>query len=99
MNTDNFKYDGLPDSLIGGMQRWIEDGIPTGDFLTAVLEDSLSRAFGRADDLNRAAMFSIVSWIYNEAPGCCWGSKEKVKAWYMRRGFNKQNLPPREGLK
>jgi len=31
--------------------------------------------------VNRAALFEIVSWFYNEAPAQCWGSKERYVSW------------------
>jgi hypothetical protein len=73
-------YDRLPENLRGGMRRYIEHGIKPGDFLTAVLEDSLTRAFGQADSRNQARMFEIASWMYNECPPL-WGSAQKVKDW------------------
>ncbi len=40
---------------------------------------------GRADDTNRGRMFDIVAFLYNEAPGACWGSREKVQKWLDER--------------
>ncbi len=74
-------YNKLPEPLQGGLQRYIENRIEPGGFLRAVLENDLAGAFGRADILNRARMFEIVSWLYNEAPSICWGSREAVKRW------------------
>lgn len=73
---------GVPEQNRTGLAWWIVDGLQPGGFLTAVLENNLSQAFARADPINRAAMFQIVSFLYNEAPGPCWGSPEKVRAWY-----------------
>lgn len=78
-------YDKLPENLRFGARRWIEDGILPGDFLTAVIENNLTEAFSRADDENTLRMRSIVSWWYNEAPGMCWGNKEKIKHWAEAR--------------
>ena len=74
-------YDGLPDHIRGGMQRYVENRVSPGGFLTAVLCNDLRESFARADDINRLRMFDIVSWLYNEAPSPCWGSPEKVKNW------------------
>jgi hypothetical protein len=74
-------YEIYPGNTAGGAKRWIENRIKPGDFLTAVIENNLAEALGRADEDNRAAIFKIVSWWYNEAPSPCWGSPEKVKAW------------------
>ena len=70
-----------PPQIIDGIRRYVDERIPPGGFLTAVLENDLKEAFGRADDGNIAAMFGIVAYCYNEIPGVCWGSPERVKAW------------------
>jgi hypothetical protein len=80
-------YVKLPFNLRGGTQRYIEQGIPPGSFLTAVLENKLKESFIAADDENRDGMFHIVSWFYNEAPLACWGSPEKVAAWKEAGGL------------
>ena len=77
-------YDGLPESLHGGMRRYIEDHIETGGFLRAVLSNDLRLALVFADSDNLRDLYAIVSWVYNEAPGNCWGSPAKVAAWIAR---------------
>ena len=72
---------GIPDYTMGALENYIEKRLPPGGFLTAVLEDRLSGAFGRADPSNLSALREIVRWIYMNAPGDCWGSPEKVDAW------------------
>jgi hypothetical protein len=79
--TQCIDYELLPQSLRGGMRRYIEDGVIPGSFLVAVLSDSLSDAMGRADEANRKRLYDIVSFVCNEAPGDCWGSRATVKAW------------------
>jgi hypothetical protein len=61
--------------------RWASRGIEPGGFLMAVLTNDLKEAMGRADAYNRASLFSIVSFCYNELPSPCWGSPDKVKVW------------------
>ena len=70
-----------PQRTLDGIRRYVNDRIPPGHFLTAVLSNDLRGAFSRADDENRAAMFAIVSYCYNEIPGACWGSPEAVGEW------------------
>ena len=74
-------YSGLPEHLRGGMQRYIEHGIPPGGFLTAVLENDLAGAFGRADNTSLAALHDIVRWAHWVMPAGAWGSPAKVQAW------------------
>lgn len=75
------EYSGLPAVLRGGMQRFIELRLRPGDFLFAVLSDSLTKAVFAADAENLARLPEIARWVYNEAPPMCWGSEEKVRAW------------------
>ena len=38
-----------------------------------------------ADETNRARMFDIVKWFYNEAPMESWGSRERMAGWMHRQ--------------
>jgi hypothetical protein len=78
----------LPNTnLQGGIWRYVMLGIEPGGFLRAVLENDLLESFGRADEDNRACLFGICSWMYNNAPMECRGSPAKVKAWLDKGGF------------
>lgn len=83
MNIDGseINYDKLPEGLRGCVRRYITERVTPGGFLQAVICNDLRESFGRADDINRACLFEIVCWFYNNAPGQCWGSPEKAKAW------------------
>jgi len=76
-----YDYSGLPEGLRNGMKRYVEDGIRPGGFLTACLENNLTGAVNRADATNLPRLQDIVRWLYNEAPGSCWGSVDQVHAW------------------
>jgi hypothetical protein len=78
----------IPDRMMGGIERYIQHGIPPGDFLTAVICNDLKEAVGRADDENIEQLPAFVSYFYNEAPSPCWGSEEKMNDWMAR--FEKQ---------
>lgn len=71
----------VPEHLADGLRDYIVDRIETGGFLRAVLENDLREACARADEVSRAFLFDIVSFLYNEAPSTCWGSPERVAAW------------------
>lgn len=77
----------LPDHIRESVDRYIRKGCPVGDFLTAVICNNLSESFQRADDINQERMFDIVRFFYIEAPGLCWGSKEKMKHWIEIGGW------------
>ena len=78
-------YSGLPDHIRAGFKIYIEDHRLPGDFITACLENNLNRAFAYADGINRERLRDVVLFLHNEAPGNCWGSQEKVKAWVKAR--------------
>lgn len=90
MNEDRLK-ELVPDHMHQGLRLWIEQGVLPGGFMTAVLENDLKEALARADHINRECLFNIVSFLYNFAPGPCWGSPEKVSAWENR--FNDSRAP------
>ena len=71
----------IPEITRESIDAWVHDARPTGGFLRAVLENNLREAFARADHENSAAMHDIVSYLYNEFPGLCWGSPESVAEW------------------
>jgi len=76
----------IPERTLDGIKRYVEDRIPPGGFLTAMLENNLTESFGRADKENREALYEIVGYVYNKTPSVCWGSPEKVKKWLKREG-------------
>lgn len=81
VETYTFRGFHIPGYMMGGLKRYIENHIPPGDFLTAIICNDLFEAVGRADDVNAANIPAYVGYFYNEAPSACWGSKEKMKAW------------------
>ena len=81
-------YSRIPTHMREGTQRYIENGIPPGDFLRALVENDLFGAMGKADDVNQRAMFYWCVFFYNEAPSGCFGSPQKVAAWIASGGLN-----------
>ena len=63
------------------LDRYGQIGVPTGDFLKAVLSNDLFDAYARADRENINDLPEIVQYIFNELPMKSWGSREKVEAW------------------
>ena len=76
-----YNYAKLPEGIQDGMQRYIENGIPAGHFLSNVLCNDLHGAVSYADSTNIKLLPDIVKWLYNEAPLGCWGSAETVNGW------------------
>ena len=79
-----FRRFTVADHMLDSLKRYTEKHHPVGDFLTAVLENNLSEAVGKADDYNLINLPAFVGYLYNEAPSECWGSKEKVKEWLSK---------------
>jgi hypothetical protein len=71
----------VPVALLDGLELYATRGVPTGDFLRAVLSNDLRMAVGRADDRSLAALREIVMFTYNEMPPLCQGSPERVASW------------------
>ncbi len=74
----------IPERMMGGIKRYIENGILPGSFLKAVIQNNLSDAVGQADDENLQNLPAYVGYFYNEAPFNCWGSKTKMEKWVER---------------
>jgi hypothetical protein len=74
----------IPKNMHGGILRYVEHGILPGDFLRAVISNDLREACSRADDINLHNLPAYVSFFYNNTPGSCWGSREKMMAWHTR---------------
>lgn len=86
-------YSKLPGHICYGMFRWIEFGNVPGQWMCYLLTNDLVHTWGFADATNRERMGDIISFIYNEAPGPCWGSQEKIDAWAEQGGARGDNLP------
>lgn len=93
-DTAGLDYSGLPTHIQGGVRHYIEHGDPVGYFLTQVIQNNLSGALSQADEINRARIFDIVSWFYNEAPGQCWGSPDNMHAWMAQQQADTREEAP-----
>ncbi len=66
----------IPYYTIEGLENYLFDKVPVGHFLSAVLDNDLFEAVGRADDENSKALRDIVRLIYNGMPGAARRRKE-----------------------
>ena len=78
--------DLIPEHMRAGMERYMEQGVPPGHFLTALLSNDLMEAMGRADDINRESLHDYCRWLCNYAPAGSFGSPEAVKEWINSNG-------------
>ena len=75
------QYYCIPERTIETLKRYVDQRNEPGQFVRAVLENNLKESMARADLDNRVCMFEIVQYVYNELPGICWGTPEKVHKW------------------
>jgi hypothetical protein len=71
----------IPHYMWGGIGRYVLFGIAPGDFLTAVINNDLKEAVGRADLANQATLAGYVKFFFNHVPSNCWGYPGAVKDW------------------
>lgn len=76
-----FHHFYVPDRMMAGLRRYVDDGIAPGSFLEAVICNDLRSAVASADEENMRNLPAFVSWLYNEAPGGSWGSEANMEAW------------------
>lgn len=80
---DSFEAHGkhIPVHCRDGLARYLTYGTIPGNFLCAVLTNDLGRACAAADLENQQALFTYVSFLYNQTPSTCWGSEQKFNKW------------------
>lgn len=78
------QYCLIPSYTLEALHGYINEGIPTGGFLEAVLSDKLFEAVRCADLKNLAALQALTFYIYNECPSKSWGSAERVEDYIDR---------------
>lgn len=71
----------VPEGLRDGLQLYLDEHIQPGHFLTAVLQNDMKEAMGRADLRSRVGLFDIIGYLYNHAPAPAWGGKKQVELW------------------
>lgn len=75
----------VSEDVVAALERYVKRAISPGQFLRAVLENDLFEAIGRADSYNRASLFHIVRYIYNNLPGHSFGSPGHVERFLKMR--------------
>ena len=71
----------IPQILTDSLDRYVNHGIRTGDFLRAVLAGDLFTAAQRADPVNKHFLAEIAEYVVFDVPFEARGSYEKVDAW------------------
>jgi hypothetical protein len=83
---------GIPRYSAHNLQNYILHGIPTGDFLNAVLCNDLIMAVMYADPENTKLLPTYIKFLYNEVPQFAWGSPELVTKWMADRKANRMTV-------
>lgn len=79
-HNPTYEYEIRPE-MKAALDRYAEQGVPLGDFLTALLANDLMETLGRADDGNQRDINQLCMYVYNEMPSFCHGSYEIVQGW------------------
>jgi hypothetical protein len=84
-----YDYSVLPERMQAPLRAYIEHGVEPAhhDFLYELLTNDLYGCLRFGDETNRAFLNGWVDWLYNNPPGGCWGSREKVAAWVAKGGM------------
>lgn len=71
----------IPERMMPLIERYVNEHVKPGNFLTSVICNNLRDACGMADEENQANLPAYVAYFYNEAPADCWGSPEHMERW------------------
>lgn len=81
VNGKPIDYSPLPEHMRGAMERYLENRIEPGGFLTSVLANDLKGAVKRADHINRHRLLEYIDWLLEFGPCGSWGSIGNVRNW------------------
>lgn len=82
---DDFASAGLPDYMRGGIERYVEYGIPPGRFMYCLLTWDFAEARMVADPVNCTKLSAYEDWMRSWLPAQCWGTKALVADWMESR--------------
>lgn len=84
---ENAMQEMIPGHMHGAVRRYVDQGLPPGGFLTAVLCHDLFETFGNADETNLSYIYNWVNFVYNYLPAQCHGNEQRVAEWCSKRGM------------
>jgi hypothetical protein len=94
-----YDYNLIPEHMMEAIIRYVDRGVPLGNFLTAVFANDLFQAVARADDYNSKIIPVYVRYIYNRCPIGCNGSYQDVESWIKKKFANNVSEDLQEILK
>jgi len=79
----------IPLGIKEKIDRFVEKGIPTGEFLKAVLTNNLYEAFNTSDDVESDHLYDVVMYVKNHTPPKCHGSVGNYWSWAEGGGLGR----------
>jgi hypothetical protein len=76
----HFREFTLRAELVESLERYVQHGVPVGDFLRAAICNDFMEVCGRADDDNQRNLPALAAYLYNEMPMSRRGA-ENYAAW------------------
>ena len=92
-------YSLITPVLLERLGAYRDDGQPVGSFLEAVISNNLSDAISQADEYNRATLYHLIAWMYNEFPAPLWGSAEKYASWVATKKEERERTETQNGAR
>jgi|SanBayMetagenome_1026888.scaffolds.fasta_scaffold85066_2 hypothetical protein len=77
------EYQNIPELTKGGITRYVENHLPPGSFLSAVICGDLYTAVRRADPENQKAIVLIARWFDSYFPGLT--GRENFSNWINKK--------------
>ncbi len=74
----------IPRDIHASLERYVNDRVPPGGFLYAVLCNDLEQTLARADEDNLAALKNIVTYVVMHLPRTCRGNSVAIRRWLAR---------------
>lgn len=74
-----------PIHLRESIDRYVNEGVPVGSFLSAVLANNLEASVTRADEANVILLPHIVAYVIQNVPFNVWGSEFKVDRYIEKK--------------
>ena len=87
---DVLLYTSMPNRLREAIIRYVDNGMPTGSFLEAVLRNNLFKACKSADSESQEKLFQITYFILHVVPVVCRGSKNEFNTWIMASDHSRE---------
>jgi len=77
----------IPLNTINQLENYVIKGDRPSGFLSAVLKNNLFSSFALADEYNKPAMSTLVTFINSKCPSGCYGGPNAVDSWIDRGGL------------